>query len=42
MKTYYANNNAQQNGDHEVHTSDCSYLPKCNPSNQSGQFSLKV
>ena len=28
MKTYYANNNAQQNGDHEVHTSDCSYLPK--------------
>lgn len=24
---YYVNKNAQANGDHEVHTSSCSYLP---------------
>ncbi|HLG01451.1 MAG TPA: hypothetical protein VI916_13370 [Acidimicrobiia bacterium] len=24
---YYVNQNAQDNGDHEVHTSECSYLP---------------
>lgn len=24
---YYVNKNAQSNGDHEVHTSTCSYLP---------------
>jgi hypothetical protein len=24
---YYINKNAQSNGDHEVHTEDCSYLP---------------
>ena len=24
---YYVNDNAQSNGDHEVHQSDCSYLP---------------
>jgi hypothetical protein len=27
MKNYYVNKNAQSNGDHEVHTSDCTYLP---------------
>lgn len=27
MAYYYINNNAQANGDHEVHTSDCSFLP---------------
>ncbi|PXY39591.1 hypothetical protein DMB65_17185 [Flavobacterium cheongpyeongense] len=27
MKNYYVNQHAQQNGDHEVHTSDCNYLP---------------
>ena len=27
MKTYYVNNKAQSNGDHEVHTSECYYLP---------------
>lgn len=27
MKDYYVNKNAQSNGDHEVHTSDCSHLP---------------
>ena len=24
---YYVNKNAQANGDHEVHTSSCSFLP---------------
>jgi hypothetical protein len=24
---YYVNENAQPNGDHEVHTSSCSFLP---------------
>lgn len=24
---YYVNNNAQANGDHEVHTHSCSFLP---------------
>lgn len=26
MKHYYVNNNAQSNGDHEVHTGECHYL----------------
>jgi hypothetical protein len=26
MKNYYVNNNAQVNGDHEVHTDDCPYF----------------
>ena len=28
MASYYVNNNAQSNGDHEVHTTGCSWLPK--------------
>ncbi len=28
MTLYYVNTNAQSNGDHEVHTGDCDYLPK--------------
>jgi hypothetical protein len=27
MTMYYVNKNAQDNGDHEVHTSTCSHLP---------------
>ena len=27
MASYYVNQNAQNNGDHEVHTSGCSWLP---------------
>lgn len=27
MALYYVNKNAQANGDHEVHTADCAYLP---------------
>lgn len=26
-KHYYVNKNAQSNGDHEVHTGECQYLP---------------
>ena len=28
MALYYVNKNAQTNGDHEVHTGSCSFLPK--------------
>ncbi|QHI39030.1 hypothetical protein IMCC3317_44300 [Kordia antarctica] len=28
MANYYVNKNSQSNGDHEVHTSGCSWLPK--------------
>lgn len=27
MANYYVNNNAQANGDHEVHVTGCSYMP---------------
>ena len=27
MAKYYVNNNAQSNGDHEVHVEGCPYLP---------------
>lgn len=27
MNVYYVNDNAQSNGDHEVHTDKCSFLP---------------
>lgn len=27
MASYYVNKRAQSNGDHEVHTDDCRYLP---------------
>lgn len=27
MSRYYVNKNAQGNGDHEVHTTGCSYMP---------------
>jgi hypothetical protein len=37
MKTYYVNNKAQSNGDHEVHTSDCIYIPA--DKKYLGQFS---
>jgi len=32
MPRYYVNKNAQSNGDHEVHTKSCSFLP--NPENR--------
>ena len=27
MHKYYANKNSQSNGDHEVHTTGCSFMP---------------
>lgn len=39
MKNYYVNQNAQPNGDHEVHTEDCSYLPSLSNRKYLGAFS---
>ena len=38
MKMYYVNNNAQSNGDHEVHHRDCPYLPLPQNSTYLGDF----
>jgi len=39
MARYYVNKNAQSSGDHEVHTTGCSWMP--NPENKLylGEFS---
>ncbi|KMY68665.1 hypothetical protein AAU61_03320 [Desulfocarbo indianensis] len=39
MALYFVNKNAQANGDHEVHTSDCQYLPKSENRIKLGHFS---
>lgn len=39
MPSYYVNKNAQSNGDHEVHTDDCSYLPNSQNRLYLGYFS---
>lgn len=39
MKKYYVSKIAQPNGDHEVHTSDCYWLPKVENRIYLGQFS---
>jgi hypothetical protein len=36
---YYVNKNAQSNGDHEVHTQSCSYLPSELNRKYLGEFS---
>lgn len=38
MTRYYVNKNAQSNGDHEVHTSGCSYLPAPENRQYLGEF----
>ena len=38
MTRYYVNKNAQSNGDHEVHTSSCSYLPAPENRQYLGEF----
>ncbi|KVV14363.1 hypothetical protein ACRASX_02125 [Flavobacterium sp. TMP13] len=38
MKKYYVNKNAQSNGDHEVHTADCYYLPNVENRKYLGEF----
>ena len=39
MAMYYVNKNAQSNGDHEVHNSDCNYLPESQNLLRLGDFS---
>lgn len=39
MKKYYVNENAQSNGDHEVHDEDCRYLPHLQNRTYLGEFS---
>lgn len=39
MKTYYVNNHAQSNGDHEVHVEGCEYLAKATSVTTLGQYS---
>ena len=39
MALYYVNKNAQANGDHEVHKSDCDYMPKPENRQYLGDFS---
>ena len=40
MEFYYVNKNAQPNGDHEVHVSNCSYLPSFENRMYLGLFSF--
>ncbi|HZV69821.1 MAG TPA: hypothetical protein VFG10_09760 [Saprospiraceae bacterium] len=39
MARYYVNQNAQANGDHEVHKQGCSYMPLPHNSTYLGDFS---
>ena len=39
MARYYVNKNAQDNGDHEVHTTGCSFMPEPENRNYLGDFS---
>jgi hypothetical protein len=39
MSLYYVNQNAQSNGDHEVHKSGCSYMPDDENRTYLGDFS---
>ena len=39
MARYYVNRNAQANGDHEVHTSSCSFMPSSENRIYLGDFS---
>lgn len=38
MSIYYVNKNAQSNGDHEVHTTGCSYMPDSQNCTYLGDF----
>ena len=38
METYYVNKNQQTNGDHEVHTVSCKYLPSSENRMYLGSF----
>lgn len=39
MAKYYVNDNAQSNGDHEVHKDGCSYMPLASNRTYLGEFS---
>jgi hypothetical protein len=39
MAYYYVNRNAQSNGDHEVHTTGCSFMPEADNRTYLGDFS---
>ena len=39
MDKYYVNKNAQDNGDHEVHKSGCSWMPDADNRKYLGEFS---
>lgn len=39
MTKYYVNDNAQSNGDHEVHRDDCKELPAQSSRTYLGEFS---
>ena len=39
MASYYVNNNAQPNGDHEVHRESCDYMPAPENRRYLGDFS---
>ena len=39
MSSYYVNKNPQSNGDHEVHTTGCQYLPEEKNRIHLGDFS---
>ena len=38
MASYYVNQNAQDNGDHEVHTGGCSHMPEEENQTYLGEF----
>ncbi|WP_338769869.1 hypothetical protein WAF17_10735 [Bernardetia sp. ABR2-2B] len=39
MANYYVNDNAQSNGDHEVHKEGCSWMPSVSNRTYLGDFS---
>ena len=39
MKKYFVNDNAQSNGDHEVHQENCQYLPSTANRTYLGEYS---
>lgn len=39
MASYYVNKNAQLNGDHEVHVTECSFMPDSGNRIYLGEFS---
>lgn len=38
MASYYVNNNAQSNGDHEIHVPSCAFFPLISSKTYLGEF----